>query len=79
MYKVGAKMTFLEFNKKFSAEKAVINYFYRVRYNGKLTCPHCGAKVNLYQINRQKVCICPFDKTRFHLLPTSYSENRKLP
>jgi len=66
-------MTFLEFNKKFPTEKAAIDYFYKVRYDNKLTCPHCGARVYLYRTNRQKVCIChncentfsPFSNTIF--------------
>jgi len=51
-------MTFFEFNSKFPTEQAAINYFYKIRYNGVLSCPHCGAKVNLYRTSRQKVCIC---------------------
>ena len=51
-------MTFFEFNQKFPTEKAAIDYFYHVRYNGEITCPHCGAKVNLYRTSRNKVCIC---------------------
>ena len=51
-------MTFFEFNRKFSTEEAAIDYFYKVRYNGKLACPHCGTTVNLYRTSRQKVCIC---------------------
>jgi hypothetical protein len=49
-------MTFLEFNEKFSTEQAAIDYFYKVRYDNILTCPHCGAKVKLYRTGRQKVC-----------------------
>jgi transposase-like protein len=51
-------MTFFEFNSRFPTEQEAINYFYKIRYNGVLTCPHCGAKVNLYRTARQKVCIC---------------------
>ena len=50
-------MTFFEFNDRFPTEQAAINYFYKVRYNGVLTCPHCGAKVNLYRTARRKVCM----------------------
>ena len=71
-------MTFLEFNQKFPTEEAAINYFYRVRYNGVITCRHCGAKVNLYRTARQKVCIChgcentfsPFSDTIFEKTTT---------
>ena len=66
-------MTFFEFNRAFSTEKAAIDYFYRIRYNGILICPHCGTHVNLYRTSRQKVCIChncnntfsPFSDTIF--------------
>jgi len=72
-------MTFLEFNKKFSTEQAAIDYFYKVRYDNKLTCNHCGAKVYLYRTNRQKVCIChncentfsPFSNTIFEKSKTN--------
>jgi transposase-like protein len=66
-------MTFFEFNQKFPTEKAAIDYFYHVRYNGVLACPHCGTEVNLYRTSRKKVCIChacentfsPFSDTIF--------------
>jgi transposase-like protein len=72
-------MTFIEFNEKFSCEQAAIDYFYKVRYDNKLTCPHCGAKVNLYRTSRQKVCIChncnntfsPFSGTIFEKSKTA--------
>jgi transposase-like protein len=51
-------MTFFEFNSRFPTEQAAINYFYKTRYNGVLTCPHCGSQVDLYRTSRQKVCIC---------------------
>jgi transposase-like protein len=50
-------MTFFDFNPKFPTEKAAIDYFYHVRYNGKLTCPHCGTNVNPYRTSRGKACI----------------------
>lgn len=46
-------MTFLEFNRKFPTEKAAIDYFFQIRYQGTLTCPICGAKVKVYRL-RQK-------------------------
>ncbi|MDR1127437.1 MAG: transposase, partial [Treponema sp.] len=48
-------MTFFEFNSHFPTEQAAINYFYHIRYNDILTCPHCGAKVKLYRTAREKV------------------------
>jgi transposase-like protein len=58
-------MTFYEFNQKFPTDEAAIEYFYRVRYDGRITCPHCGSKVNLYRTARQKVCICHFCENTF--------------
>ena len=58
-------MTFYEFNQKFPTEEAAINYFYKIRYNGVLRCPHCESKVNLYRTSRQKVCICHFCENTF--------------
>jgi transposase-like protein len=36
-------MTFLEFQKNFPTEKAVVNYFLKIRYPNGLTCNHCGS------------------------------------
>jgi transposase-like protein len=66
-------MTFLEFNKKFPTEKAALDYFYLVKYNNILACPHCGKKTRLCRTARPKVCIChncentfsPFSDTIF--------------
>jgi transposase-like protein len=51
-------VTFYEFNQKFPTDEVAIDYFYQVRYDGKIVCPHCGSKVNLYRTSRKKVCIC---------------------
>jgi transposase-like protein len=51
-------MAFFEFNQKFPTEEAAIDHFYRIRYNGVLACPHCGAEVKLYRTARRKVCVC---------------------
>jgi len=58
-------MTFFEFNQKFPTEQAAIEYFYKIRYDGILACPHCESKVNLYRTVRQKVCICHFCENTF--------------
>ncbi|GMO44528.1 MAG: hypothetical protein Pg6C_06350 [Treponemataceae bacterium] len=51
-------MTFFEFNRKFPAEEAAIDYFYQARYNNTLTCPRCGKRTRLCRTARPKVCIC---------------------
>ena len=67
-------MTFYEFNERFPTEKSAIDYFFQVRYNNVLTCPHCGSKVRVYRYRkRDKVCHCkncnnsfsPFSDTIF--------------
>jgi transposase-like protein len=42
-------MTFFEFEKKFPNEKAAIDHFLDIRYQGNLTCPHCGATISIYR------------------------------
>jgi len=42
-------MTFLELMKKFPTEKSIVDYYVKVRYNGKAVCNHCGS-VRVYQI-----------------------------
>ncbi|GHV12001.1 hypothetical protein FACS189491_04220 [Spirochaetia bacterium] len=42
-------MTILEFNKKFSTEAAAIDHFLKIRYQGIVTCPHCGNSAHIYR------------------------------
>ncbi len=35
-------MNFFEFQTKFPTELAVIEHFIKIRYQGNITCPHCG-------------------------------------
>ncbi|MCP4481280.1 MAG: IS1595 family transposase [bacterium] len=47
-------MNFIEFNKQFSTEEKVINYFIKIRYNNKVKCNHCGSdKVYKYSSNKK--------------------------
>ena len=55
-------------------EEAAISYFIKIRYDGILTCPHCGATDKVYRChNRLKACRCkscdsmfsPFEGTIF--------------
>ena len=47
--KAVSAMNFFEFEHKFPDEKAAIDHFLDIRYQGNLTCPHCGAKVSIYR------------------------------
>jgi transposase-like protein len=52
-------MTIFQFNEKFPTEDDAVDYFLRIRYNNELTCPHCGAKVNVYhRKDRKRICNC---------------------
>lgn len=51
-------MTFIEFIKKFPTEKAVIDYYLKIRYGNQVACNHCGS-VKVYQkTDRPKVFDC---------------------
>ena len=41
-------MTFIEFLKKFPNDKAIIEHYIKVRYDGKAACSHCGS-LKVYQ------------------------------
>jgi transposase-like protein len=59
-------MTFFEFNEKFPTERAAIEYFFHIRYNDRLTCPHCGTNFKVYRYrNRTKACKCTFCNNTF--------------
>jgi transposase-like protein len=48
-----------EFGSRFPDEKAAIDWFIDMRYNGNLVCPHCGATVSIYrERGRLKVFHC---------------------
>ena len=52
-------MTIYQFISKFPTEESAISHFYQIRYNGILTCPHCGSTDKVYRCNnRIKACRC---------------------
>ena len=52
-------MTIYEFMSKFPTEEAAVDYFIKIRYNGILACPHCGAKNKVYRYRQvKKLCHC---------------------
>jgi transposase-like protein len=52
-------MTFSQFEELFPDEKAAIEYYIHIRYDGTLACPHCGAVIKVYRYRkRSKVCHC---------------------
>jgi transposase-like protein len=72
-------MTFFEFIKKFSTEKAAIDYFVNVRYAGVITCPHCGATVKIYRHRqRPRYCNCKSCDNSFSIFTGTIFEHSKL-
>jgi len=55
----GAGMNIKDYRKLFPTEEDAINYYLKIRYNGVITCPHCGNKTNIYRyknLNKQFHC-----------------------
>lgn len=55
-------MTFIDLMKKFPTEKAVADYFFKIRYSNQVACNHCGS-IKVYQ---RKDNIKLFDCTDCH-------------
>jgi len=51
-------MTFIDFIKKFPTEKAVIDYFLKIRYPNQVCCNHCGSTKVYQETSRPKVFSC---------------------
>jgi transposase-like protein len=58
-------MTVKGLKKKFPEEKDAIDYFIKKRYNGVVTCPHCGSTEHYRYDNRPKVFYCKSCKNTF--------------
>ena len=66
-------MTFLEFNKKLGTEKAVVDYFVKVRYPKGVCCNHCGSvkvyprksSIKVFDCNDCSNTFSPFKGTIF--------------
>ena len=72
-------MTFMELLKKFPTEEAAINHFVTVRYEGKLTCPHCGATSGVYRHRRRiRYCECSKCNNSFSVFKGTIFEDTKL-
>lgn len=72
-------MTFMEFQKRFPTEEAAIDYFVAVRYEGVLTCPHCGAKTGVYRHRRRiRYCECSRCNNSFSVFKGTIFEDTKL-
>jgi hypothetical protein len=46
-------MNYFEFQKKFPTEKAVIDYFIKIRYNDNVVCPKCGKTEGVYHCHTE--------------------------
>lgn len=72
-------MTFMEFQEKFPTEEAAINHFVAVRYEGVLTCPHCGATSGVYRHRRRiRYCECSKCNNSFSVFKGTIFEDTKL-
>ena len=66
-------MTFFEFNKRFGTEKAVVDYFIKVRYPNGICCNHCGSiktyprteSIKAFHCNDCRNTFSPFKGTIF--------------
>ena len=56
-----------DFDKKFPTEEAAINYFLKIRYNGNITCTHCGSPIYYRYKDRLKAFHCHSCKNSFSL------------
>jgi len=72
-------MTFMEFNALFPTEKAVVDYFIKIRYPNGIVCNHCGSTKAYARTANIKVFDCgdcnntfsPFKDTIFEKSSTS--------
>jgi transposase-like protein len=62
----------------FKDEETCMAYWERVRWNGNVTCPHCGAE-NPYKTNRGYKCKNVECQKKFSALVGSIFENSKMP
>jgi len=62
----GAGVNFRQFGQLFPTEQAVIDHYLTVRYEGVITCPHCGKAERIYRYTtRNKVFQCYNCKNSF--------------
>ena len=72
-------MTFMEFNALFPTEKAVVDYFIKIRYPDGIACNHCGstkvyprtANIKVFDCNDCRNTFSPFKDTIFEKSSTS--------
>jgi transposase-like protein len=52
-------MTFIEFEKKFPTEKAIVDYYIKIRYKNNIVCPHCNSNSQIYRYKKRiKIVKC---------------------
>lgn len=62
----------------FKDEQVCVTYWEQIRWNGNVTCPHCGAE-NPYKTNRGYKCRNIECQKKFSAISGSIFENSKLP
>jgi transposase-like protein len=68
-------MNFLDFNKQFPTEFAVIQHFIKTRYSKGIKCPHCGATSEIYHCHTTpKLFICNHCNNHFSIFTDTIFE-----
>ncbi|HMT34340.1 MAG TPA: IS1595 family transposase [Chitinophagaceae bacterium] len=68
-------MTFLEFNRKFPNDDAVIDYYIQLRYKGKPSCKHCQSSKVYQKKDRKRIFHCDNCKNCFSVFSNTVFEN----
>jgi hypothetical protein len=68
-------VNYFEFQKKFTTELSIINYFIKLRYKNGIVCPKYGAVSNVYhQHSRSKTAHCNNSKSEFSVFANTIFE-----
>lgn len=68
-------MTFFKIQERFNDETKIINYYVKVRYNGKPYCNHCQSTKVHQRKDRLKVFECNSCKNDFNIFKDKIFEN----
>jgi transposase-like protein len=75
-----SSMSDIEFDTKFPNEKTAIDHFLHIRYNGNMSCPHCGSKIQIYrERKRLKVFHCSICNNSFSPIKDTIFEKTHIP
>jgi transposase-like protein len=68
-------MNFLELQKKFPNELAIVKYFIEIRYKGSIGCHHCGSIHVYHRQDKPKVYQCMDCNNSFSVFKDTIFEN----